>query len=330
MSKKEVFRDSSALSKLKPERSDIQTEKKQKVININQQYPNIGWLFYKDYYYGLQQCWLVENPNKEVKENIANYFEKKNTNLLKASYSLTNACSVFKGISNICFELFTIYPGLIIGSGGSHETGLIGEIKLGLQFDYTTGLPYIPASSVKGMLRSMFPYSLKAKEVGDKLPQEVIVYREKRSKYISTICRGLKDDNGRPLTFDDGCELNLSDEEVKRLELSIFEGVDREGKALAVQNRDLFFDALVVETKGKLLGLDFITPHKDSIKSPNPIQFLKVLPEVKFRFSFRLKNTELGENRHFTEKMKKMLFKRILEDIGLGAKTNVGYGQFTE
>ncbi|GAA6369498.1 type III-B CRISPR module RAMP protein Cmr6 [Odoribacter splanchnicus] len=328
MPKKEIFRDFSALSKLNQQHSDTQIEKKQKVGNTDRQCPNIGWLFYKDYYNGLQQNWLVKNPGKEVKENTESYFEKKNTHLQNAPYSLINARSVFKGISNICFELFTIYPGLLIGSGGSHETGLIGEIKLGFQFDYTTGLPYIPASSVKGMLRSMFPYSLRVKKKADELKKEIIFYRKKRSEYISTICKELKDDTGRLFTFDDGCELNLSDEEVKKLELSIFEGVDGEDKALAIRDRDLFFDALVVETKGKLLGLDFITPHKDSIKSPNPIQFLKVLPEVKFRFSFRLRNTELGKNRCFTEKMKKMLFKRILEDIGLGAKTNVGYGQF--
>ncbi|MFR3330304.1 MAG: type III-B CRISPR module RAMP protein Cmr6 [Odoribacter splanchnicus] len=285
-------------------------------------------MFYKDYYNDLKQSWLVEDPSKEIKNETANYFKNKNTNLLDASYSLINVRSVFKEISNICFELFTIYPGLIIGCGGSHETGLMGEIKLGFQFDYTTGLPYIPASSVKGMLRSMFPYSLKVKNIEDESKEEVVVYRKKRIKYISTICKGLKDDSKKTFTFEDGRELNLSDEEVKRLELSIFEGLDREDKTLAIQNRDLFFDALVVETKEKLLGLDFITPHKDSIKSPKPIQFLKVLPEVKFRFSFRLRKTELGENRCFTEKMKKMLFKRILEDIGLGAKTNVGYGQF--
>ncbi|MEG1331879.1 MAG: RAMP superfamily CRISPR-associated protein [Eubacterium sp.] len=51
----------------------------------------------------------------------------------------------------------TTYPGLLIGLGTTHEIKDIDEaIKVGFSFDYVTGLPYIPGSSVKGMLRSAF------------------------------------------------------------------------------------------------------------------------------------------------------------------------------
>jgi hypothetical protein len=59
--------------------------------------------------------------------------------------------------------------------------------------------------------------------------------------------------------------------------------------------------------------------------SPNPIQFLKVLPKVKFQFQFQLK-----EGGGLKEKQKELLFKEILCFMGAGAKTNVGYGQFEE
>ena len=56
----------------------------------------------------------------------------------------------------IHFELKTTYPGALIGSGLVHGVGDDHEIKIGFQFDYVSGLPYIPGSSVKGILRSMF------------------------------------------------------------------------------------------------------------------------------------------------------------------------------
>lgn len=51
----------------------------------------------------------------------------------------------------------TRYPGLIAGISGPHGSGMADDdIKTGLSFDYTTGQPYIPGSSVKGVLRSAF------------------------------------------------------------------------------------------------------------------------------------------------------------------------------
>ena len=62
------------------------------------------------------------------------------------------------------FCLKTVYPGLLIGIGNTHEAGTrIGgedaegaEIKLGFTLDYVTGLPVIPGSTVKGVLRCAF------------------------------------------------------------------------------------------------------------------------------------------------------------------------------
>ena len=55
------------------------------------------------------------------------------------------------------FELYTAYPGVLIGTGNPHEISMENAIKCGFSFDYVTGLPYIPGSSIKGMLRSYFP-----------------------------------------------------------------------------------------------------------------------------------------------------------------------------
>ena len=55
------------------------------------------------------------------------------------------------------FRLQVEYPGMILGAGNLHCGGLSDdEIKMGFSFDYVTGQPYIPGSSVKGVLRSCF------------------------------------------------------------------------------------------------------------------------------------------------------------------------------
>jgi hypothetical protein len=79
------------------------------------------------------------------------------------------------------------------------------------------------------------------------------------------------------------------------------------------------------------LGFDFITPHKhkndsalDPFTDPKPIKFLKILPGVQFRFQFGFKPGLL------TIEEKKTLMYVILTEVGIGAKTNVGYGQFVK
>ncbi|KIR01291.1 CRISPR-associated RAMP protein, Cmr6 family [Lachnospiraceae bacterium TWA4] len=64
-------------------------------------------------------------------------------------------------ISGYELEGFTLkveQPGLLIGTGLVHQCGGKGEAALGISLDYVTGIPYIPSSSIKGMLRSAFQY----------------------------------------------------------------------------------------------------------------------------------------------------------------------------
>lgn len=62
-------------------------------------------------------------------------------------------------IAKQTFLFKTSYPGLLVGTGyahGSHQQGADSDINNGFSFDYVTGQPYIPGSSVKGILRSHF------------------------------------------------------------------------------------------------------------------------------------------------------------------------------
>ena len=98
----------------------------------------------------------------------------------------------------------------------------------------------------------------------------------------------------------------------------------------------IFYDAYIVSTQNqnnKIFGSDYITNHFSNeengmFKEPNPIKFLKVLPAVTFKFQFKSADkNSLSENilKEYIE-----LFKQIILDFGLGAKTNIGYGKFQE
>jgi CRISPR-associated protein Cmr6 len=313
-------------------------------------YPNLGWLFYKNYYAELEKIKdevdFLENKDDKVVEN---FFSQKNKNIIMSPVILPKNNQI-KGM--IGFKLKTTYPGLITGVGLNHQTGLMGEIKLGFQFDYTTGLPYIPGSSVKGLLRSAFPYSLKVKKEKEQ-EQSTRNYRYNRYVYIKGLLKALKDEK------DGDISVELTDGEIRALEYAIFAGTDERGKAMNHPLRDLFLDAVIAKVSGKgLIGTDFITPHKDPLKDPKPIQFFKILPETVFKFDFKLHKTILFKEKAYTEtgfeklkekssekedfdrtvfenikeitpEMKKNIFRQILLDFGVGAKTNVGYGQFT-
>lgn len=192
-------------------------------------------------------------------------------------------------------ELQTVYPGMLIGTGISHGFGGKGEAALGLCLDYVTGMPYIPGSSVKGALRSAFAHP----------------------EYIKKLLNDAQVENADSL-------------DVNELEAQMF-GNPLKGKQYDVKNseKDTFYDAIVV-SEGKLLATDAITPHRQNpdlleLAAPNPITMIRIRPDVKFRFQFCLK-----ESCGVTPEQKLRIFMKILLDLGIGAKTNVGYGSFVD
>lgn len=109
----------------------------------------------------------------------------------------------------------------------------------------------------------------------------------------------------------------------------IFEGKTN-GVAKSIYNRDIFFDAVITkaDSKGRILCSDSITPHgANPLKNPTPITFLKIAPGCTMEFRFKLVDSEIG-GKKFTAVQKKALFEEIIKTVGVGAKTNVGYGQF--
>ena len=257
----------------KPNQQQAPQQKKEDKPKEFRAKANIGWLFYKDYFKDLDYSKLDDVKNEE---NI----NKKVANITNQSFAKQNS----KNLGNAKFELSTIYPGLLLGSGNTHELPDVkGQAILGFHFDYTSGLPEIAGSSIKGVLRSAFTHKEYIKDIADNQSLDV-----------------------------------------KKLEIEIF-GQDGKSNEV-VAGKDIFFDAVIIKgnKNNKILADDYITPHKEAIKNPIPLRFIKVIPEVTFEFSFDLKDGLLSIEK------KKKLFSQIILDFGLGAKTNVGYGKFQE
>lgn len=202
-------------------------------------------------------------------------------------------------------------PGLLIGSGLAH--GLPGseeDVKTGLQFDYTSGLPVIPGSSVKGVIRSSFPTIKEDKEQSNEADAEKL-------NYIKSLIADIPEFSA----------LRLEDEDILELGNQMF------------NHGDVFADALLVgyATRMKqhgpvkqVLVEDYITPHTGGpLAQPIPIKIVKVASGVTFAFCFKFNETKIGA-KVVSASMKKALCTAILQDLGVGAKTNVGYGVLKE
>lgn len=236
----------------------------------------------------------------------------------------------------------TTYPGLLAGTGYNHDMKANEFFKMGMSFDYTTGLPVIQGSSIKGLLRSAFPsiYEKEA-EINEK---ERNVYNEMKNERIKYILEKLNKIEGINKDI-------INESFVLKLEKELFDGIicvkDKEYNISPI-NRDTFFDAEINKEESKsnfILSEDYLAPHAEELKNPKPIKFVKVSPEIVFDFKFKL--PEFYSGVIYEEKSEKIirennikstltpiqkleLFKEIILDLGAGAKTNLGYGRFNE
>ena len=263
---------------------------------------NMSYIYYHEYFKGLEErkekSGLVYELGRQ-KKSSEEQFRDRNMALQDFKFDLSlspleHLKHASKGVASVqTFSLETIYPGLMIGTGNPHDLKSKGSIYSGFSFDYVTGLPYIPGSSVKGILKSVFP---RKEDTKDDINQQ-------KMEYIKSLLKP-----------------GLSDKEVYGLKDDIFE------------DNDVFLDAYPCptskkNTKQQCLALEFITPHSDIIKNPIPINCLKVKPGISFEFGFYLNDCQLSDGPQITIKEKIELFKTILTDVGIGAKTNVGFGQ---
>ena len=194
-----------------------------------------------------------------------------------------------------------------LGSGHPTETGMI--------LDRNSGLPYIPASAIKGVLRMACALQIAESEPG-------VVVQNKR----------------------DPNHLEVPDDHAN---LRRYFGDTDTGKADSVRGQLVFLDSFPTGTP--TIRTDIMNPHFGKYyagdqgpletENPIPVKFLTVAPETEFVFrcfaSPSPGQRQASQNsevfRPFDardEKTVTAMFTRALNQLGFGAKTAVGYGRF--
>lgn len=205
-----------------------------------------------------------------------------------------------EGLDLTYVRMKSSYPGVLIGTGSAHETGAKNEMLLGFTLDYVTGIPYLPGSSLKGLLRSAFKF-------WDS--------KESETEYIQETLSAI--------TGKDVSKKNVED-----LETALFADPDNEIVFL-----DSFIQGMTADAgeNAAYMGIDYITPHKgDPLKNPIPLPFLRINPNVVFDFRFHLQDVKIKDGSVYPAETIQKLFTEILKDFGIGAKTHVGYGMLEE
>ena len=106
---------------------------------------NLNLLFHKIYY------------DKIGTDDFKNAVEESNRNILGSVFVHANDFQKCELPDVLSIRLKTKYPGLLVGVGYPHNSGRADDdIRVGFSFDYVSGQPYIPGSTVKGVLRSCF------------------------------------------------------------------------------------------------------------------------------------------------------------------------------
>jgi CRISPR-associated protein Cmr6 len=251
-----------------------------------------------------------KNDDKEAVE----YYERKYNRLInnrtlkkllkERHRSQRELCKLYEkaGYEIIDFNAVLESP-LITGIGQSHP------IETGMVFDHTMGIPYIPASSLKGIVR--FAHMLELIK-SDNLPN-----------YINS------DINGEYIV-----ESNLI-----TLIPTIFGGdadkeKEQQNKTIKLKGKVVFLDAYPDEVPD--LYVDIINPHYSQYYSdieskiapadylePTPIKFLTIKAGTKFTF-----RALVARENTILIKPIKIAFKKALEEEAVGAKSAVGYGSF--
>ncbi len=175
---------------------------------------------------------------------------------------------------------------LITGVGESHPH------EVSMVFDHNLGIPYIPASGIKGIVRFAHTLSI--------IPEAIENNKIENNK------------------FDD-------EEDWTKIPLMFGKGGDKGNRG-----RTIFLDAYPVNIPN--LHEDIMNPHYGAyylegkppadFLTPVPIKFLTVEKGTEFVFR-AVVSKEYG----ITDMVKKA-FKKALTEEGVGAKTAVGYGRF--
>ena len=206
-------------------------------------------------------------------------------------------------------------------------TGLGNEHPLenGFAFLNPYGLPYLPGSGVKGVLRQA------ARELASGEWGETYGWTEKASYPLKNNDKPLLDNSGKPIL------INMLD--------ALFGRETADGDSLHLRGALTFWD-VIPQIKGEQLTVEIMTPHQKHYyqegQSPHdsgqpiPISFLTVPPGSGFTFNVLCNQShlqriapELAVDNRWKILLEKA-FEHAFNWLGFGAKTSVGYGAMAE
>ena len=254
---------------------------------------NTGLLFdrFCDVWSGPEK-WKPESPQKDksVKQKFLDKIveqlkNNKKTEELLEQYHLRRE-ALIKSLSGESRDYKTVWR-FVSGLGMGHvlETGFVWHKIL--------GVPYLPGSSVKGMIRAW------AKQWDDETKEEV-----------NRLFGDSKDIGAGSLIVFDAIPLEKPGLEVDIMNPHYGDYYSKKKMKVTLGGRDQEID----------------TPPADYL-SPNPIFFLTVASGISFKFALAVRRGK-GTNNDLMNGFE--LLEEALENIGAGSKTAVGYGHFTK
>lgn len=222
------------------------------------------------------------------------------------------------GVNSLQLEAISTAP-FATGLGNEHPT------ENGFAFLNPYGLPYLPGSGVKGVLRQA------AKELA---PGKWDTKNEWSNEKKYPLCV-----NGKPVLDKHKEPILLSILDV------LFGRETADGDKEQLRGALTFWD-VIPQIKGDSLAVEIMTPHQKHYYQdgqtphdsgqPIPITFLTVPPGSGFIFHVQcnlplLEHTapELAKNKQW-QKLLQAAFEHAFDWLGFGAKTAVGYGAMAE
>lgn len=215
-------------------------------------------------------------------------------------------CMETRGYRKLVFSA-ALNKALVTGLGESHpsETSLV--------FDHTSGVPYIPASGIKGIVRFSHSLNLLFDDNGHFTEKFVTQGRNSENKLVDVL-KESDNDTWIPQLFGGG-------------------SLDENGKIIKKRGKVIFLDAYPETIPD--LHVDIINPHYHKYHGgedvapgdycdPVPVKFLTVAQTAVFIFRVLIpEDISMGTKKLTTA------FLNALETHGVGAKTAIGYGQFS-
>ena len=204
----------------------------------------------------------------------------------------------------------TTGAGFLADTGYAHQTWIkdkeINDPQMGLSLDFTTGVPYLSGSGLKGLLRSRLWPTGRHKTT----PED----------------RNRQDLNQLLADTLDAEHLGKS-----RWNKYLFEGYNPEDTKSRLYPKYWvsFLGACVADhSTGKLFQLLHLAPQKTPLKKPIPIPYLSVRPGIKMSVYFSFPEIDEVQESDLEKTLTMMAWH--LSESGLGAKQRYGYGRLTD